>query len=1449
MNTVSRAALFTRVDIEEYELDYGDLSAHQRNLVSQVDGILKPYFELVDSRKTFKRRSRLSKLHKAVGSVVAEAAMILRTIRDEQDVVAVASIVLFRKTVNRVNGRIKKQSTNQNRAALSKILGSGMSVNTVCMSRVCHIPGYGWENVSVWLDNEYDQRYDPVIGVGVAQLAQAAAMIESHGSISFGSIDAAVLPASTKEIREVFHQIIMLKFPVVVLSNTLQPQNGIVVDFGSVRDDRNLTVEKRLDEISREGYDADGKYKRKRKHHEPLKMGPVPCELKVPELIEYVRGIIMQHAPVAHPSRCHEVFKSGVSLDFLMKEVRKKFDALNMIDKSTIARLLVPPRSNTTSAKMYKSLIPARVTRAVNNRRLGKEDAHFAMAVVSLFQELAAYLGMECIICSCDEKTSLVIGPAGVVSRYTRNMHVTPLDVLVDHYDHDYKINGYLLSMTGILWLFQDGVPKFTIDKYGRQRVVKARGGQLSLKLRSTKYGKPDIETNANDFREFLEEKKAAKQLPPIVMLTTDGGDGYCSSRSAALLLYGRTFRDLGLTGLVLMRRAGGQSSFNEVEHAWSPISKQLSGLILSADPTGDGVPCQRADLDDDEILEQESELFDNCMQSVIDKLHEHEPLTYNGQDVKCVYVPTMHSVEHGLDRSQDHDKLHSSHKSLQTDSGLKELFGELAHIMRHVTLRKYALVFTTCDDPTCDWIQCNAAMKTRAPIWQRVLKAFNGVLPGPCPSPSTSTHYLVFMQMLSLAEKGERFSHPDFHAPSLNDNLDAPYVCIREDPPCCKHWTHLNKTARQRHDTQFHMHERKAQRKAKRNRKDQVVPYLMKCTVCDVTFRYKHELQNHQVALEHFTSQRSYTYWTRVPGLSYTEKKKKSRGEMPAIPTNQIVGNVINARELSAPLLLTLLPALLPALNDQSNLQINEDNIERSAPLFPALLPALIPALNDRSNLQISEDNIDADDVDVVIKSAGGVDDAVESMQVNTTRVVTHSDPSKQPSQYSSAFNDFRPPPPDELLPSSCVVGSWIFGYWADSMEVTRGCVMRVPRQKRADLLIRFLDEHNKPWDYKFSRAHVFTTHAAALFALHNDNKQGDDATSDNTNDESLSDDDKVLRAAIGSKSIDSKSDRMLPGNSVAVDPYDVKDDDVVLKRQNKKTSDGVLPGGKAAVTLANTTGDIARKGITTIDEKVADPIDVYRFSEFDDGDDGDCEGLDDELSVISSKNKVKIASSGYELPPDTTQEKNERAIYETRITNLNTVIKYDSLKSTHAPHELDDEVMNASFELMSNECGPGSKILTTLQVRLLHTWTDGKHAALLDNVDLLYLPLHIPGMRHWVLVVVNLKSRDIKTYDSLGTVNPKQVEPIVTWLSGMKRFKDVVFGTPVPVRCPRQTGDNDCGAHVIATVKALLRGMPLTFTSLDMLILRRRIKANLLGLMKLNERDAVSASEKPHA
>ena len=103
-------------------------------------------------------------------------------------------------------------------------------------------------------------------------------MIESHGSISLASIDAAVLPGSSSETREVLHAIIMLKFPVALLSSTLQPRNGIVVDFVSVRGDNKLTVEQRLQEISKESFQADGKYKKKRQPKEPRKLGPVPCE-------------------------------------------------------------------------------------------------------------------------------------------------------------------------------------------------------------------------------------------------------------------------------------------------------------------------------------------------------------------------------------------------------------------------------------------------------------------------------------------------------------------------------------------------------------------------------------------------------------------------------------------------------------------------------------------------------------------------------------------------------------------------------------------------------------------------------------------------------------------------------------------------------------------------------------------------------------------------------------------------------------------------------------------------------------------------------------------------------------------------------------------------------------------------------------------------------------------
>ena len=1111
VNAVSSAALFERLRLaEEFELDYSTLSGHQQKLVGQMDTIMKPHFKMVDSWKSFKQRSRRTKLHDDVESVSKDAVSILQVIQTEEDVVMVARIIAFGKTVHIVNLSLNKQLISQTNAAAKKLLDAGVSPDTVYMSPVCNSAGYDWTNVSVWLEDEYDEMLNPTSSLGTAQLAQAAAMIESRGSISLASIDAAVLPDSSRETREVLHAIIMLKFPVVLLSSTLMPRNGIVVDFVSLRDDNKLTVEQRLHEISKENLQVDGKYKKKRQPKEPSRLGPVPCEVKVPALLEYVRTIILQHAPVAHATRYHEVYKTGVSLVFLMQQVRENFAALKFIDKSTIARLLVPPRANTKSATMYKSLIPARVTRAVNNRRMGKEDMHFSRATVSIFQELAAYLGLACVMISCDEKASLVIGPAGVVSRYTRNKNVTPLDVLIDHYDHDFKVNGYLMSMTGILYVINSGDPSTTCDKYGRERVEKPRGGQLSLKLRSTKYGKPDIQTNAQDLYELLVEKKDANQLPPVVMLMTDGGDGYCSSRSASLLLYGRIYRDLHLAGLVLMRRAGGLSSENNIEHAWSPVSKQLGGLILSADPTGQGVPCQRPELGDDEILELESDLFDHCMQSVIAKLNENVPFTYSGLEAQCTYVPTMRSVEHGRERSQDYNRLHSSYKSIQEDDTLQRLFAELAHITRHVQLRKYALVFTTCDDPACDWVQCTAAMKTRAPVWQGVLQAFNGVLPGPVPSLSTRGHYLVFLQMLALGKDGERFPPPDFHAPSLNDKMDAPYVCTREDPACCKVWTHLSRTARNRHDTQFHMIERRAERNA-RQRKSQVLSYTMKCTVCDATFRYKHQLDTHQIEFEHMTTQRTYRFWKRLPGLSYTEKTKR-------------------AREKKVP--------------DLNKLQLAEDNI--AALDFGVNDAASRPALSVLSDLHVGADNIaNVDAVIVALQPGGKVDDAPITERL-TTPVI------RKRALYSYAFDDFRPPPFDQLLPRSCVAGSWVFGYWVCTNEITRGCVMEVPRQKGTELTVRFLDDNNEPRDYKFARKDVFTTYAAASFALTHANDLDNDASE--PDDEPSSDDNILLR--INSRN---RSDGVLPARGEPAydqkdDPYNEIDDDKVLNRKRKR-------------------------------------------------------------------------------------------------------------------------------------------------------------------------------------------------------------------------------------------------------------------------------------------------------
>ena len=79
------------------------------------------------------------------------------------------------------------------------------------------------------------------------------------------------------------------------------------------------------------------------------------------------------------------------------------------------------------------------------------------------------------------------------------------------------------------------------------------------------------------------------------------------------MVVIGRLWRDLDLDYLCLVAYCAGDSRFNMIEHAWSPTTSWLTGLVLSEKVPGEAVaPDRPSDLSQDEQLAKEKIVLDN---------------------------------------------------------------------------------------------------------------------------------------------------------------------------------------------------------------------------------------------------------------------------------------------------------------------------------------------------------------------------------------------------------------------------------------------------------------------------------------------------------------------------------------------------------------------------------------------------------------------------------------------------------------------------------------------------------------------------------------------------------------------------------------------------------------------------------------------------------------------
>ncbi|NXR58250.1 SENP2 protease, partial [Rhadina sibilatrix] len=169
-----------------------------------------------------------------------------------------------------------------------------------------------------------------------------------------------------------------------------------------------------------------------------------------------------------------------------------------------------------------------------------------------------------------------------------------------------------------------------------------------------------------------------------------------------------------------------------------------------------------------------------------------------------------------------------------------------------------------------------------------------------------------------------------------------------------------------------------------------------------------------------------------------------------------------------------------------------------------------------------------------------------------------------------------------------------------------------------------------------------------------------------------------------------------------------------------------------------------------------------------------------------------------------------------------------------------LNDKIMNFYMSLLversKNEGYPAVYAFNTFFYAKLSStsykevkrWTQGvdifKH-------DIIFVPVHLRA--HWTLLVVDLREKTIKYFDSLGQKGDHICESILKYLEEESRQKRKIeltasewtlhsMGTQ---EIPQQNNGSDCGVFVCKFADFISRDKPITFTSEHMPSFRRKL------------------------
>ena len=331
----------------------------------------------------------------------------------------------------------------------------------------------------------------------------------------------------------------------------------------------------------------------------------------------------------------------------------------------------------------------------------------------------------------------------------------------------------------------------------------------------------------------------------------------------------GRLWRDVNLSKLSCITYPAGHSAHNPIEHAWSPLSNALTGVVLPAVlPGEDKSHNKQSALTKEEMRCKNAQMLDNAGKLL--KAH-WEKLRYDNNAVVPIPIKSVSdNSEPYNDRGVIERFVYAALRDLDGgDIELQALRKEFKFLCRHADRRNNALAFLKCQlfkpsGQECHHCTSNPPSPCSAYDYE---KSIGGFMFDPVPSEEHDGHFKTYLEMVSMENSNYKGEPQELGRCAI-----------------CPNWWYSSQTEIKRHRRILHPKvpmEDIVAGDSKYNTKESKLFYCrfkLNGKICNLTFSSYHQLYTHRNKCGHKRNRQQKLRKRRRRWLQrrYVTRKKK---------------------------------------------------------------------------------------------------------------------------------------------------------------------------------------------------------------------------------------------------------------------------------------------------------------------------------------------------------------------------------------------------------------------------------------------------------------------------------------------------------------------------------------------------------------------------------------------